>query len=352
MGSTAAHEKLKSEFRASNFSITRENKQRKQQRQNFHIYSDKPEQDESELQLLLEIQEAEKRKSNTMASDFGDSTSTIPGSPSNVAHNPIEALQNSLASGKYSDLLINHGLRRWKAHRVIVCSQSSILESMIEEHDNGTNTLNLSDYDYDAVRYLLEYLYGTNYVTQDVEPEFGLFDHIRVFNLGVSLQISGLINLSVLKFRHNLNNYVDSPLLFFSVVREIYTTQPQPSPLTPPVRRFQVFPSFNQNERERERVNVPTNPGLRLAVLEAGVAEMRKLLSGEYREEFLDLTGEVTDFQAEMYLLMLENPNRPLEMRVEEKVLCENCGPRPVGDGYLVETECKSCGEPRALAFN
>lgn len=76
------------------------------------------------------------------------------------------------------------------------------------------------------------------------------------------------------------------------------------------------------------------------------------MLKGEYREEFLDLTCEVTDFQAEVYLLMLENPNRPLEMREVEKVLCERCGPRPAGDGYLVETECKGCGQMCGLAFS
>lgn len=38
---------------------------------------------------------------------------------------------SSLTSGKFSDLTITHGSRKWKAHKVVVCSQSPVLESLI-----------------------------------------------------------------------------------------------------------------------------------------------------------------------------------------------------------------------------
>ena len=39
----------------------------------------------------------------------------------------------SLLAGKFSDLTVKHGEQKWKAHKIVVCSQSTILESMITD---------------------------------------------------------------------------------------------------------------------------------------------------------------------------------------------------------------------------
>ncbi len=85
---------LKAESRALDFEITREpltNKQRQQQHQDFQIHTD-----ESELQLLQELHDAQEKRLVTMASDYGTSNSSA--SPSFSAappapHNTMEALQ-------------------------------------------------------------------------------------------------------------------------------------------------------------------------------------------------------------------------------------------------------------------
>ncbi|KUJ19441.1 uncharacterized protein LY89DRAFT_731841 [Mollisia scopiformis] len=255
-----------------------------------------------------------------MSSASGSSSTSSEGTsaPTQVAHNPMEALQSSLASGKFSDLTITHGNQSWSAHRVVVCSQSSVLESMIMAAESP-NILRLDKYDYEAVSMMMEYLYGSNYTTQDSAPHFSLPLHISIFNLAVDLSIPGLKSLAVLKFRYNLNNYVNEPTIFFAAVRSIYET----------------------TTRE--------NPELRLATLDAGISELRNMLNGPHKPGFFRLTQEVPDFQAEIYLLMLENPTRPMEVMAPE--LCQECGPREEGDGYEVTTECKGCGEERTLAF-
>lgn len=47
-------------------------------------------------------------------------------------HSPLSAMHACLETGKYSDLTIIHGETEWSAHRVVVASQSSVLEGVIE----------------------------------------------------------------------------------------------------------------------------------------------------------------------------------------------------------------------------
>jgi hypothetical protein len=54
--------------------------------------------------------------------------------------------------------------------------------------------------------------------------------------------------------------------------------------------------------------------GLRLAVAEAAISEMSTLLTEGLRERFFQCTKEVPDFQADLYLVMLRHPTRPLEV--------------------------------------
>lgn len=76
---------------------------------------------------------------------------------------------------------------------------------------------------------------------------------------------------------------------------------------------------------------------------------MRHILQGPHKDEFFKLTNEVREFQAEMYLLMLENPNRPMVAVTPD--LCVECGPRQDGEEYVVEAACEQCGKERRVTF-
>jgi hypothetical protein len=135
----------------------------------------------------------------------------------------------------------------------------------------------------------MEYLYSSTYTIRDVEPDFSLPILIKVFYLAIELRILGLEELSVAKFRHNLNNYVTNLEVFYSAVKRIYTHRSS---------------SYGAGE----------HTGLRLAVVEAAISEMSTLLTEGPREGFFQCTKEVPDFQADLYLIMLPHPTRPLEV--------------------------------------
>ncbi|KAE9367702.1 hypothetical protein N431DRAFT_349711 [Stipitochalara longipes BDJ] len=233
---------------------------------------------------------------------------------------PLEALKCSLLSGKFSDLTIAHGTRRWKAHKVVVCTQSAVLEAKIEALAALDSLLHLDDYDHESVCSMIDYLYSTEYTTTDHEPDFSLPHHIKVFRLAVQLSISGLEELAARKFAFTLLHHIKDLDVYFTSVKDIYTS------------------------------NTPEHPTLRLIVVEAAATELRNLVN---EPRFLDLTSSVKDFQVDIYLFLVNHPSRTIQVEPEYifPELCDECGPRNDNDGYEVETECKGCGKLKTLAF-
>jgi hypothetical protein len=256
---------------------------------------------------------------STMASSTNASMTTSP-STATCPNNPLAALHSSLLSGKFSDLTLAHGTQRWKAHKVVVCSQSPVLEAMIEALPPTVSLLYLDDYDHEAVCSMMEYLYSTNYNTTDHEPDFSLPHHIKVFSLSAQLSISGLEQLAAKKFASTLITHVKDLDVYFSSVKDIYS------------------------------VTTPDHPALRLVVVDAAVTELRNLV---HESRFLDLTGTVKDFQADIYLFLMNHLSRPVNTETEFLFaeLCGECGPRDSDDGYEVTTECKGCGKEKTLEF-
>ncbi|KAK0127211.1 hypothetical protein ONS96_006764 [Cadophora gregata f. sp. sojae] len=299
--------------------------------------------DECEQQVLHEQRQADKRRAYMMTSNStptssqrsptspspSTSATTIatPTTPSPLESlNPMIALQSSLISGKFSDLTIIHGTRKWQAHKVVVCSQSAVLESMIEKLEDS-KSLNISTYDHEATVLMIEYLYTSTYTTTvtDIAPSFSLPQHVAVFDLACSLSITGLKSLALQKYCYTLKNLISNLSVYFTSVRIIYKLP-----------------------------NNSVHAELRLAVVETAVLEMRNLLveGSEQRRDFLELTSNVPQFQADIYAYFLCNgPGPEVQVVSAPQELCQDCGAREEGDGYKVTTECKGCGEERTLEF-
>jgi hypothetical protein len=77
---------------------------------------------------------------------------------------------------------------------------------------------------------------------------------------------------------------------------------------------------------------------------------LRKILQGPNKADFFKLTQDVTQFQEDMYLMMLEHPNRPMEVIAPD--LCVECGPREDGEAYSVTMKCVGCGKEKTLKFH
>jgi hypothetical protein len=166
---------------------------------------------------------------------------------------------------------------------------------------------------------MMEYFYTSAYTTTDQAPDFGLSEHVKVFNLAVDLACPGLEAVAASNYRDTLSNRVSDLEIYFTSIESIYATAP------------------------------PANPALRVAVVEAAIIELRQMLNGPARTRFLRLAADVPDFHADVMLMLFHNPSRPMEKFAQE--LCEECGPRDEEDGYEVSTECKSCGVMRTLEF-
>lgn len=191
---------------------------------------------------------------------------------------------------------------------------------MVEALPPTVSILYLNDYDNEAVSSMMEYLYSTDYNTTDHEPDFSLPHHIKVFCLAVQLSIPGLEELAARKFRFTLITHVKDLDVYFKSVNDIYS------------------------------LTTPQHPGLRLIVIEAAVTELRNLVD---ESRFIELTSTVKDFQADIYLFLMNHPPRAIRMETEYVFaeLCDECGPRADDDGYEVTTECKGCGKTKTLEF-
>jgi hypothetical protein len=44
----------------------------------------------------------------------------------------ILTFSSAFVAGKFCDLVVAHGTRRWNCHKVVVCSQSSVLEAKLD----------------------------------------------------------------------------------------------------------------------------------------------------------------------------------------------------------------------------
>jgi hypothetical protein len=186
----------------------------------------------------------------------------------------------------------------------------------------GSDDLDLSGYNYEAVCIMMEYLYTSSYTVSELPPSFSLLLHVDVFALAIRLSIPGLRQLSATRFRCTLHSLITNLDVYFNAVKSIYT------------------------------LTTPAQPELRNIVAEAAVFEMRSLLDGPFRAGFLSLTTKVPDFQTDIYDLFIKNPSRPMELVEVRLELCGQCGPMTEDDGYEVTTECKHCGEERTLRFN
>jgi hypothetical protein len=180
------------------------------------------------------------------------------------------------------------------------------------------SALQLQGYDNEAFKLVMDYLYTSTYIASPTGPDFCLPLHLKVHDLATELEITGLQNLAVKYFAFNLSNYVEDLEVFFSAVQEVYSKAKS------------------------------KNFGLRLAIIEAAVSEMRTLLSHEHAwKRFVSIMAEIPDFQKDMMHVMAdlaidqgENP---------PPVLCQACGPRTDGDCYSVELKCNSCGADKSL---
>jgi hypothetical protein len=167
---------------------------------------------------------------------------------------------------------------------------------------------------------MMEYLYTSTYTTQGELPEFSLSLHNKVFCLAISLNIPGLEVLAAERYRHTLQNHITDLQVYFSSVKRIYATTSS------------------------------KHPGLRMAVVEAAIMEMKKILDHEgVKKHFFDVMADVPDYQVDIMMTLIDNPHRPVEVAVQQ--LCSECGPASEEEPYVVEMKCRNCGEEKTLEF-
>ncbi|KAJ8068222.1 hypothetical protein OCU04_003790 [Sclerotinia nivalis] len=288
-----------------------------------------------------------------------------------VLEGPLVALKASLLTGRFSDLTIFHGVRVWNAHKVVVCSQSEVLEGMIDNIGVGNmfgtaskpSILNLSSFPLDSITALIEYLYTSAYSLPSPPgdtspstspylsgPSYSLPLHEQIFYVAVHLQIPALETLAAASFRHTLNTQISNLDIYFSSIKRIYSK------------------------------TTDKNPGLRNALVEAAVQELDEFWGDEglknrfwavmsenreFWEGVLRLLGNGKEVEVREVIREVRVPvevervvERVVQVEAEEKeenekerILCADCGPREDGEEYEVKCVCRECGVERVLSF-
>ncbi|KAB8291714.1 hypothetical protein EYC80_006512 [Monilinia laxa] len=284
-----------------------------------------------------------------------------------VLEGPLVALKGALLAGRFSDLTIVHDLRVWNAHKVVVCSQSAVLESMIDSIGVGNmfgnqarpSILNLTTFPLDSVIALMEYLYTSAYSipsppagsppsssTYASGPSYSLPLHEQIFYLAVHLEIPALETLATASFRHTLNTQISNLEIYFSSITRIY-------------------------DKTTEE-----HPGLRNSLVEAAVQELGGLLGQEgvkkslwkamsANEEFwegvLRLLGSTGDVEIREVVREVRVPveverivekivEKEVQVEGDDRILCLQCGPLDEDeDKYVLACHCRVCGEEKKL---
>ncbi|KAK6595578.1 hypothetical protein H4I96_09897 [Botrytis cinerea] len=285
-----------------------------------------------------------------------------------VLEGPLLALREALAEGRFSDLTIFHGVRVWNAHKVVVCSQSPVLESMIDNTGVGNmhpQPLLLPT----RLRHcitriplhvrLLDSLSPPNTSPSSSTylsgPTYSLPLHEQIFYLASHLQIPALETLAAVSFRHTLHTQISDLDIYFDCVKRIYGK------------------------------TTAKNPGLRNALVEAAVQELEGLLeneevkgklwrvmseNGEFWEDVIRTLGSRTEVRVREVIREVRVPvevEKIVEKIVERDVLaeakeegeadkewtlCPDCGPRDEGEEYEFRCTCRECGVERILSFS
>ncbi|KAF2264147.1 hypothetical protein CC78DRAFT_247632 [Lojkania enalia] len=134
----------------------------------------------------------------------------------------MSALASLFECGKYSDLTIICGIKRYPVHRAIVCSRSTFFDgacrNLFRESESGI--IDLTEDDPEAVEHMVNYLYHLDYLSKSLSR--------RTSQRRADSPLSGRI--SSLRKSKKLNlAMVEDPLLAMASAANA-----MPNPLTPP----------------------------------------------------------------------------------------------------------------------
>ncbi|TVY24589.1 hypothetical protein LHYA1_G006306 [Lachnellula hyalina] len=159
------------------------------------------------------------------------------------AKSVVDTIARCFDNGTYSDLTIKCHYRSWKVHRVVVCSQSTVLHAacmtgfkvIIQERssfssksdptqEQYTGVIDLDDDDPVAVEILLKYFYTGKYnepIDEMKELRQQLQVQVLTYNLADKYDVLALMGLAAKRFKSTLN---DGPTTveYLSVISDVY----------------------------------------------------------------------------------------------------------------------------------
>jgi hypothetical protein len=254
------------------------------------------------------------------------------------------------------------GEQTFKAHRLIICSQSPVFAALCAESKvrasqiiargdlihrlspQFSGLINLTSHNLEAVTKMIEFLYTGSYNTVDISPTYSLHTHTQVHGLAVKYQIYGLVILSATNFASALRHVRDLEV-YFQSVRDVYSL---------PVVQDPPYPSL---DAQNQPGNHPPGHHLRAEVIDAALVELSKILASPLvLARFQEICTEVPQFHADFLNVMLEmkieteNALGDGEKDGGMQPLCDSCGPRE--EGYEIELRCSGCGKECLHSFH
>ncbi|KAI1964886.1 hypothetical protein LOZ58_001577 [Ophidiomyces ophidiicola] len=218
-------------------------------------------------------------------------------------------LKRYLASGKFADFTIRVAGEEFKAHRVIVCSQSEFFTKLYDNEwkETAENKIDIEDAEPDVVEAMISFMYNGDYDSSG--GAFGrtssLFLTARVYRLAEKLGVPRLKEKTEQKFEDAARtcwNMDD----FTPVIQEVYATTSQ------------------------------TDRGLRNLIVKICIMNLASLLK---KEEFVSVLEDCAPFSADIAQMLAKNSTV-----LRDKYQCPSCGNQfeaiiPTLQGY-----CLHCG--------
>ncbi|KAJ9624856.1 hypothetical protein H2203_004806 [Taxawa tesnikishii (nom. ined.)] len=95
----------------------------------------------------------------------------------------LAALSTLHLGGKYSDLTVVCGSKRWAVHKAILCSRSGFFDGACSNQfrESQTGLIDLSEDDEEAIEHMIHYFYHLDYLTDEADEEpSAVFRHRQI----------------------------------------------------------------------------------------------------------------------------------------------------------------------------
>ncbi|CAK1364505.1 unnamed protein product [Cercospora beticola] len=147
-----------------------------------------------------------------------------------IAPAVTDTLKDLLGDGRYADLTVTCGQRKWRVHKNIVCTRCTFFEKAVDGRfaESKTDTVDLKDNHPNAVAAMIRYLYTDDlddsiHATDDDGEWKQLAMTVQVHKIGDQFGLKRLADLATAKFEACLKSHAHNAPGFLETIEMVST---------------------------------------------------------------------------------------------------------------------------------